>query len=76
MSFNDRCGEAAEILAHGGTVPPNGIEALVELLRDAKETCNAPRDLVYAILRAPENVELRSMTSDGEWFGDEQESGR
>lgn len=70
MSYNDRCGEAAEILAHGGAIPPDGIEALVDYLRESKETCAAPRDLVQAIRRAPENAHLLAQTADGEWLGD------
>lgn len=69
MSYNDRCGEAAEILAHGGVIPPDAIEALVDYLRESKETCRAPRDLVQAIRLAPENAHLLAQTADGEWYG-------
>jgi hypothetical protein len=72
MSFNDRCGEAAEVLAHGGTIPPDGIAALVDLLRDSRDTCAAPRDLVHAILRDPANAHLAALTSDGEWHGTDE----
>jgi hypothetical protein len=72
MSFNDRCGEALEILRHGGTLPPEGRAAIMELLEQGKEGWGGPacsRDLVRAILEHDDNQELRRQTSDGEWIG-------
>lgn len=69
MSYNDRCGEAAEVLAHGGVLRGMALDHLVDFLRDSKETCAAPRGLVRAILDAPENRHLVDQCWDGEWQG-------
>lgn len=71
MSFNDRCGEAAEILAHGGALPdPEARMALIEWLESGKGGWNfPPRDFVHAVLDHPDNRALREQTSDGEWIG-------
>lgn len=76
MSFNDRCGEALEIIRHGGVIPdtPEVRQAIMNYLEDGKEGARFPdRDLVYAILDHPDNAELRSHTSDGEWYGPEDD---
>ncbi|MFS0885348.1 hypothetical protein [Aeromicrobium sp. 179-A 4D2 NHS] len=79
MSFNDRCGEAYEILRHGGTIPdtPEVRAAILDYLHSGKEGWRFPdRDFVYAVLDHPENAELRAQTSDGEWYGPEDEADR
>lgn len=71
MSFNDRCGEAAEILRHGGVLPDDALPWLIELLEEGRYGAHfPPRELVFAILEHPENAELRAQTSDGEWVGE------
>ncbi len=70
MSYNDRCGEAAAILEHGGTLPSEARLALIEWCENGKEGWNSPpRDLVYAIREHPDNAHLLAQTSDGEWTG-------
>ena len=76
MSFNDRCGEALEILKHGGTLPDQEArDLLIELLARARDGRRASRwgelrMLAYAVRRHPDNQELLRQTSDGEWIGD------
>lgn len=72
MSFNDRCGEAAEILRHGGVMPEADIrEALIEWCESGRDgETFPPRELVYAVLDDPANAALRAQTSDGEWIGE------
>lgn len=72
MSYNDRCGEAAAILLHGGTLPDaETVEAVVEWLESGKAGWNfPPRGLVQAILDHPDNAALRAQTEDGEWIGE------
>lgn len=74
MSFNDRCGEAAEIIRHGGVIPNTNPfrDALVELLEHGRDGYGTTpdRDFVYAILEHPDNAALRAQAIDGQWYGD------
>lgn len=75
MSFNDRCGEALEILRHGGTLPdvPAVRESVMEWLESGVEGWRfPPRELVYAIKDDPRNAELASQVHDGEWHGEDR----
>jgi hypothetical protein len=71
MSFNDRCGEAAAILDHGGVLPTEVVRAaLIEWFEQGRDGYNfPPRDLVRAVLDHPDNADLRRQTWDGEWHG-------
>lgn len=71
MSWNDRCGETADIIRHGGTIDgtdPALREALQDWCEQGREGWGAspPRSVIDAIRFHPDNAELLEKAKRGE----------